>query len=209
MTQPRSFCATNTPDPSAKIRWLPFLKQTPLEFTYPAISVVQAHWEMLRAGRTAPARSEIDLRPLAAALDLMFIAEVVAPGVARLRLCGQHFSELLGMEPRGMPLSVFFTVEARADLAKALTQVSQGARAALPLRAEKGIGRPGLDGMLALMPLTDHTGAITRILGVLETHGQIGRAPRKFRLMPRTLAQPVVPQAHGTPTLHVIKGGRT
>lgn len=191
----------------SNIRRLPFTQGFSSVQDFPAIAKVQTHWEGLRAGRIAPARSEIDPRPLAEALDVMFVAEIVAPGVSRIRLCGQHLSELMGMEPRGMPLSAFFAPEAREGLASALKQVAQGARATLPLRAEKGLGRPGLDGMLALLPLVDHTGAVTRILGVLETHGQIGRAPRRFKLAAPTTVKPLGPVTKGTPILQLIKGG--
>lgn len=189
-------------------RAIPFAPKASLDLSYPAIATVQAHWETLRAGRTAPARSEIDPRPLAASLDVLFIAELVAPEVARLRLCGQHFSDLLGMEPRGMPLSVFFVPEARAGLAATLSQVAKGVRATLPLRAEKCLGRPGLDGMMALMPLADHAGNISRILGILETHGQIGRAPRRFKLTAPVPSTGYPNPQKGPPSLTVIRGGQ-
>lgn len=208
MTHMTLFPDTVVADQSSNVRCLPLaLQHSPLQ-DFPAIAKVQAHWEGLRAGRIAPARAEIDPRPLAEALDVLFVAEMIAPGVARMRLCGQHLTELMGMEPRGMPLSVLFTPGARASLATALDQVAKGARATLPLRAEKGLGRPGLDGMLALLPLVDHTGAITRILGVLETRGQIGRAPRRFALAAPIAHASEAPRAKGRPLLHLIKGGR-
>jgi hypothetical protein len=96
----------------------------------------------------------------------------VTPEIARLRIAGRQFEDLLGMDPRGMPLGVYFSLDARDELALALSQVSQGGRAQLPLRGESGLGKPGLDGLLLLLPLTDGQGRITRVLGVLETHGQ-------------------------------------
>jgi hypothetical protein len=193
----------------SNVRRFPIAPQNNALQDFPAIAKVQEHWESLRAGRLAPARSEIDPRPLANALDVLFVAELVAPGLARLRLCGQHLSELLGMEPRGMPLSMFFTNEGRDGLSSALKQVGKGARATLPLRAEKGLGRPGLDGMLMLLPLADHTGAITRVLGVLETRGQIGRAPRRFKMTAEVVTKVEQPRAKGAPSLQLIKGGRS
>ncbi|WP_323036864.1 PAS domain-containing protein [Pararhodobacter sp.] len=209
MTHLPSFPNDTIAAAASNVRRLSFALKSNSVQEFPAVAKVQAHYDVLRAGRIAPARAEIDPRPLAEALDVMFVAEVVAPGVARMRLCGQHLNELLGMEPRGMPLSVFFAPEARDDVAKALAQVANGARASLPLRAEKGLGRPGLDGMLVLLPLTDHTGAITRILGVLETCGQIGRAPRKFKLRASAEMKPVPPRATGKPVLQLILGGRS
>jgi len=210
MTQSRPFSEPSADATPENVRYLSFSMRPAPDVDYPAIASVQAHWEVLREGRSAPARSEIDPRPIAASLDVLFIAELVAPGVARLRLCGQQFTEILGMEPRGMPLSVFFAQDARDGLSAAVAQVSQGVRATLPVRAEKGIGRPALDGMLALMPLADQDGRITRVLGVLETHGQIGRSPRRFKLsapLP-TRGDAPAPRTVETPTLTVIRGGQ-
>ncbi|WP_127103776.1 PAS domain-containing protein [Pararhodobacter zhoushanensis] len=199
------------PPQRGRILRLPFAtRETAPDF--PTVRAVQTHWESLRDGRIAPARSEIDPRPLAHCLDVMFVAELVAPRVARLRLAGQQLNDLLGMEPRGMPLSVFFAATARDELAEALLQVGQGARALLPLRADARLAQPALDGMLALLPLTDTENRITRILGVLETRGPTGRAPRRFRL-----TEPMRTQRDSTParvpvgqkpSLIVIKGGK-
>lgn len=197
----------------AEVLRLPFAPRTG-EIDFPAVRAVQRHWDELRAGRIAPSRAELDPKPLAHCLDVMFVAELVAPTVARLRLCGQQLGDLLGMEPRGMPLSVFFNGEARAELGAALTQVAQGARVVMPLRSEAGLGQPAIDGLVALMPLTDADGRITRILGVLETHGPAGRAPRRFRLSaPVRLETGKAPAPASRPRgekprLRVIKGGK-
>lgn len=149
---------------------------------FPACETVMAEWDRLRAGRIAPARSEIAPAGLAEVLEFMFVAEIIAPGVARLRLAGQRLYTVLGMEPRGMPLCCLMQPPARAELAEAVKQVAHGARVHLPLRAPRGLGRPGMDGLLLMLPLTDGDGRITRVLGVLETHGQVGRTPRRFDL---------------------------
>ena len=149
---------------------------------YPRIARVLAYWEGLRAGRIAPRRTEIDPSDIADHLEVMFVAEIVAPGIARFRLAGQHLATLAGMEPRGMPLSCLFEPGARAPLAEGVAQVAMGARALLPLRADRGLARPGMDGRLALLPLADAEGRINRILGALETCGEPGRPPRRFRL---------------------------
>ena len=161
---------------------LPFALRERARPDYAAIRTVLSYWETRRGARIAPARSEIEPAPLAEVLRFMFIAEIVAPGVARLRFAGQHLHDLLGMEPRGMPRSCLLAAPSRDELAGALARVQKGARVQLPLRAARGLGKPGMDGLLALMPLTDSAGQITRVLGVLETHGQIGRTPRRFDL---------------------------
>ena len=226
---------TTSPQPGKVLR-LPFALRGPA-LDYPRATQVLRYWDALRGSRPAPARSEIDPRDISEALEYTFIAEFVTPDIARLRIAGRRFEDLLGMDPRGMPLGVFLSLEARDELALALAQVAQGARAQLPLRGESGLGRPGLDGLLVLLPLTDAGGAITRVLGALETHGQIGRAPRRFKLAaqaarittaspaasptaspapdaaaPRrpepATRQPARPRPTARPVLRVIRGGR-
>ncbi|KPQ08544.1 MAG: hypothetical protein HLUCCA12_01655 [Rhodobacteraceae bacterium HLUCCA12] len=192
---------------------------------YPIAASVRDFWDALRGDRIAPARTEIDPRAIAPALEYTFIAELVTPEIARLRIAGRQFEALLGMDPRGMPLSVFFALGARAELAAALAQVARGARAQLPLRGESGLGKPALDGMLLALPLTDDAGQINRVLGVLETRGPIGRSPRRFKLSASRMmsnapiaANPLPPPAVdtprrerpacGRPRLRVIDGGR-
>lgn len=189
--------------PVGKVLRLPFALRGPA-LEYPLATRVLRYWDEVRGPRSAPARSEIDPRHLAEALEFTFIAEFVTPDIARLRIAGRQFEDLLGMDPRGMPLGVYFSLDAREELAMALAQVSQGARAQLPLRGESGLGKPGLDGLLLLLPLTDGAGQITRVLGVLETHGQIGRTPRRFKLagqkMQITPSAPEPAQARPAPT---------
>ncbi len=216
MTDVPSNVASLVQEQAARILRLPFALRAPI-LDYPSVSRVQAYWERLRAGRSMPARTEIDPREISTSLEYTFVAETVAPGVARLRVAGAHLNDLLGMEARGMPLSVYMTGESRNELANAIRQVTQGARAQLPLRSDAGIGKPALDGLLVLMPLRDRAGQPTRILGVLETHGQIGRLPRRFRLagpVTRLVDTPVEgapaqpPRNQGRPVLTVIEGGR-
>lgn len=199
----------NRPLEAAEIRRtklrLPFALRSPLP-EFHAVQTVASHWESLRAERLAPGRDEIDPRALAECLDTMFVAELVAPKVARLRLCGQHLYDLVGLEPRGMPLSVFFEGCARDELAGALEQVQQGARVILSVRSERALGRPVLDGQVLLLPLTDHTGKITRVLGVLETLGPIGRAPRKFKLSAPLSAKMAIAQQSVDPAVKPESG---
>jgi len=179
---------------------------------FPAVDLVLRHWEALRGGRSMPARDDIDPRALAQALENLFIAEPVAPTVARIRLAGQHLTQLLGMEPRGMPLCALFEgPAARAEIGQAIEQVTRhGARVILPLRAAGGIGRPALEGLLALMPVSTGDGRPTRVLGVLQTRGAIGRTPRPLGLSgpaERIVATRPAPSAGRRPQLQVIPGG--
>ncbi|WP_372840631.1 PAS domain-containing protein [Phaeovulum sp.] len=146
-----------------------------------ALGEVRAYWEALRKGRRVPARADVDPRGIESALEYAFIAERIAPGMARFRLAGMHLNDLIGMEVRGMPLSSFFAPEARHRIGEIIEEVFQGPSAAeLVLSGETGIGKPPLAARLLLLPLRSDLGDVTRILGCLVSDGQIGRNPRRF-----------------------------
>ncbi len=140
------------------------------------------HWASLPRTGLAPNRADLDPQAIAQALPHVFVAELVAPNVARLRLVGHALEDLMDMDLRGMPLSALFTADARPVLATAFEQVGRGARVLLPLRAERAWGMAELTAQLALLPLCDAHGAITRVLGVLECTGDAGRTPRRFAI---------------------------
>lgn len=157
------------------------LKEFKKSMTFPAINEVIAYWEGLRAGRQVPMRSEVNPRGIQNALEYSFILERVAPGMARFRLAGQHLSNLMGMEVRGMPFTSFFTPDARKTAGDTLEAVFQGPEIAeFSLSCETGIGKPALDAKIVLLPLRSDLGDITRILGCFVSVGDIGRAPRRF-----------------------------
>lgn len=164
--------------------------------TFPAINEVVAYWEGLRAGRQVPMRSEVNPRGIQNALEYSFILERVAPGMARFRLAGQHLSDIMGMEVRGMPFTSFFTPAARKAAGDALEAVFQGPEIAeLSLLCETGIGKPKLDAKIVLLPLRSDLGDITRVLGCFVSVGDIGRAPRRFGISEHkpTLLAPTTP----------------
>lgn len=175
------------------------------------VADVTRHWSSLRAANQVPNRNQIDVSVISHALPFVFLAELVTPRVAKLRICGQHIEDLLGLDMRGMPLTALFQGKAREEIAEALEQVTRGARVALSLEGETGFGMPKLTAVLALLPLTDAGSQITRVLGVLEYAGDKGRTPRRF-----TLAQPieattwVAPHKRAVrPFLRVLQGGKT
>ncbi len=150
---------------------------------FPALGRVEAYWEGLRNGRAMPARAEVDPRGIADVLQYAFVLERMAPGLARIRLAGMHLNDLMAMEVRGMPISAMFLPDARAEVQRAVQEVMETpAVVRLTLGSDTGFTRPPLEGQMMLLPLRDAQGLVTRILGVLETRGRIGRGPRRFMI---------------------------
>lgn len=152
---------------------------------FPALVEVQAYWQALRGpGGAMPTRSAVDPRGIAGALDVSFIAERVAPGMARFRLAGMVLCDLLGMDLRGMPITALIDPPARDSFARAAEAALSGkAAVTLILTAERGIGRPALEGRMLLLPLAGGDGMPGMALGCLALDGRIGRAPRRFALI--------------------------
>ncbi len=161
-----------------------------------ALTELRAYWEGLRVGGGIPSRAVLDPRGIAGALDCAFVAERVAPGQARFRIAGMQLAEMLGMEARGMPLMTLVAPQDRSGFATALEQVFAGpSMVEMWLEAERGLGRPALEGRLLILPLAGEDGTVTRAVGVLATAGAIGRSPRRFAIARRTVTRILVPTA--------------
>ncbi|MCH2163056.1 MAG: PAS domain-containing protein [Marinovum sp.] len=147
------------------------------------VRLVDAYWHGLRGPRIVPSRTDVDPRGIEGALSHAFILERIAPGHGRIRIAGTHMGDLLGMEVRGMPLSALFEPDARSQVQAALRCVfDDPAIYRLELKSEARIGKPELTAELALYPLRNEMGDITRALGVIDAKGLIGRAPRRFAI---------------------------
>jgi hypothetical protein len=155
---------------------------------------IETYWNDLRQDRLAPTRSEVDPQHLNDVLENTFILDAVAPGVARLRVAGNHLSDLMGMEVRGMPVTALAMPEARDELMNALNFVFKGGRAHLMVTSPRGFGRGELVGGIVLLPLCDLDGRITKILGALQTFGKIGREPRRIVLSDVQLLRGEMPE---------------
>ncbi len=142
---------------------------------------LEQYWRDLRGARRIPVRSDVDPVRIDSALPYSFILDRVAPGVGRLRVAGQKLSSFVGMDARGMPLTAFFTADAR-DMVMEHTETvfSRPALVELPLMSVRSLGRPRLTGKMLLLPLLGPDGTVSRALGAILTDGMIGRAPRRF-----------------------------
>lgn len=155
---------------------------------YAPLSLIEAYWDALRAGREMPKRAEIDPRGIETALPYAFILERVSPGVARMRIAGSHLHDLMGMEARGMPLTSFFEVGARVRIAGPLEEVFQTpGTAEVSMQSASSAGQPPLDARMILLPLKSDLGDVSRFLGCLVSLGNLGVVPRRFDLRDITL----------------------
>jgi hypothetical protein len=146
-----------------------------------SMALVRAYWEALRQDGEIPLRRDIDPRGIEEVLSSTFLIERVAPGMARFRIAGMDLSDVMGMDVRGLPLSVAFVPEARAALASKLEQVFHSpAIMEMTLLASGGLIKPSLSAKLLVLPLRDETGQIRLALGCFALKGNIGRSPRRF-----------------------------
>ena len=142
---------------------------------------LEAYWRDLRGARRIPVRSDVDPVQIDSALPYAFILDRVAPAIARVRVAGQKISDFVGSEARGMPLTAFFTADARDMVMEQTENVfSRPALVEMPLVSVRSLGRPKLSGRMLLMPLLGPDGDVSRALGAILTDGMIGRLPRRF-----------------------------
>ncbi|MEO1137877.1 MAG: PAS domain-containing protein [Pseudomonadota bacterium] len=143
-----------------------------------------AYWTSMRRGNDVPLRTEIDPRGIEALLGNAFIAEKIAPGLARLRIAGAHLADVMGMEVRGMPLSALIEPEDRQQLADAIVELFEGpAQIRIELASPGGIRRAPMTATLLILPLRSDLGDISRALGCFVSNGSIGATPRRFRVV--------------------------
>ncbi len=150
---------------------------------FAALTEVEAYWEALRGERNVPLRSEVDPRGIQRALAHSFILERAAPGIARFRIAGSVFNNLMGMEVRGMPITSVISLESRDEFREILEEVfAAPATARLNLAGEMGTGHNTLDAQMLLLPLRSDFGEVSRILGCVAWTGESKRAPRRLTL---------------------------
>ena len=150
----------------------------------PALDKIERYWNVVRANRLVPSRSEIDPRGLEGVLGHTFILERITGGLARFRIAGSHISDITGLELRQMPVSALFMPNSREILSDALISAFEDP-AAIRMRLESkgGFGRERLGGEMILLPLRSDQGQIDRILGGISLDGKIGRRPRRLEIL--------------------------
>ncbi|HBT02421.1 MAG TPA: diguanylate cyclase [Citreicella sp.] len=148
------------------------------------LRLVESYWRALAGDGQVPLRSQIDPRGIESALPYAFLAERIAPSLAKLRVAGTHLNDLMGMETAGMPLSALIAPDDRDRMGEAVARVfAEGALARIDLRGEEGFGKGRIEAQMLLLPLRSDMGDMTRMIGVLVSQGRIGRTPRRFGIL--------------------------
>ena len=145
------------------------------------LSDMEDYWQDLSRAKRIPFRSEVDPSRIDVALPHAFIVQRVGRGTGRIRVAGGRVESLLGMDPRGMPLTTFFTPPGRITIQHWFAEVfDRPAVVELPLVSGRGIGRPKVTGGMILLPLAAEDGSVSMAMGAMVTEGELGRTPRRF-----------------------------
>ncbi|GGH17979.1 PAS domain-containing protein [Cribrihabitans marinus] len=142
------------------------------------IRQAEAYWTAMGGPGAIPRRSDLDPRGLGNILDQTLLLERIAPGLARVRLAGRVLHGLAGMDLRGMPMTALFDARSRAGFSDVLRSVFDGPGSA-HLSLAVGAARCGdrQSAGMALLPLRDNAGAVSRALGVLVVDGDRDALP--------------------------------
>lgn len=142
-----------------------------------------AYWDALRAKRQMPARSEFDPRGIEQSLACTFVAEKVAPSVARIRVSGSVLNDTLGMDVRGMPITALFDPTVRDAVSEAIRDLfANPSKLELDLSANRRFGRTPMRARMLLLLMSDAKGNASRLVGCLDIIGGLGKTPRRFQM---------------------------
>lgn len=141
------------------------------------------YWESLRAGRLAPARSEIDPRQIKSALKHTFILEFDPIGGIRFRLAGESICALMGMDLRGMPAYSLIDISDRQEFEHTLHTMTRKPEIVEYRLAGTCGGEYSTTARMLLLPMQDADGNITRVLGGLSMRTPLFDPPLRFELV--------------------------
>jgi hypothetical protein len=130
------------------------------------ITSVLRYWDEQRGNRVAPGRIEISPAALTRHLSRISILERPRAGTVRMRLAGATLSTRAGMELRGMPFRSLFELDDRnRAMDAAETAIATPVVSILALSRIERNG-PVPEALMAILPLTDTRGALTRGLAI-------------------------------------------
>ncbi|WP_050927688.1 PAS domain-containing protein [Aestuariivita boseongensis] len=163
------------------------------------LRMVEGYWSALRTGNDLPKRSQINPRGLVDVLEHVFILERIAPGVARFRIAGSDWTQLAGMEVRGMPISSFFRSTGRQDMTSAVEAcLDTPAIIEADLKARSLQRAPDVPGRMVLLPMLCDMGRVSRILGAIKMAGPLASDAYRMELG-ETSIKPVFQSTYTAP----------
>lgn len=173
------------------------------------VGMFKSYWDAARGADPLPDRNAIDPNALDAALPFSFVAERVAPEILRLRVAGHRIGQMLGMDPRGMPLCGIFTSSGRETLGPIIAQVmDQPAMAEMRLVMARGLTRPALEATMVLMPLQGPHGQCDRVMGAIFSDFVTAPTGARFDIDRRAIRLEPVGLGHPRqPDLQIVAGG--
>lgn len=184
--------------------------------TLTILGQLEGYWRGLCRPDGPPLRSDVTASAMTASLRYAFLAELVTPTTARLRVAGRELDLLAGLEVRGMPLSALFSVPARKVLGKAMQSMAEGPSLVdLPLSVPASLLRRAQQGRMLLLPLRDDQGGLTRVMGAIVLDEKVhGRAPVRLDIpedqpvriepVPIRAAAPAKRPGNGRPALRLV-----
>ncbi len=129
---------------------------------------LHSYWNLLRGGRSAPERSEIDPSAIRGVLADTFILEVDSFKRYPFRIAGTRTNSLFARELKGGAFLDLWQESEQAEIAAIVASVADEAIAVLAGVATRPEGLQPLDLELLLLPLRHHGRTHARILGGLS-----------------------------------------
>ena len=129
---------------------------------------LHSYWNLLRGGRSAPERSEIDPSAIRGVLADTFILEVDRFKRYPFRIAGTRTNSLFARELKGGAFLDLWQESEQAEIAAIVASVADEAIAVLAGVATRPEGLPRLDFELLLLPLRHHGDLQARILGAIS-----------------------------------------
>ncbi len=149
----------------------------------PVLHALEEYWKTLRHAQRIPARNDLVPSKIDHVLPYAFILQRVAPGIARFRVAGQKLHSFLKMDARGMPFTTLFEAQSRDQIQDLVEQAfAEPAIVGLSVNSSGTLLRPEINGSMLLLPMRDHQGTTTRLLGALVTPPHNGNRPRRFTI---------------------------
>ena len=177
-------------------------------------SEIYAYWNVLRAGRAAPERNDVDPAAIRTILADTFVLEFDVENGFPFRICGSRINTLFQSELRGLSFLKLWRDTDRRELEAILTRVANKAQPCLLGAEARSPKTNSLRIEVTLLPLFHRGSAHSRILGSVSAKdggdwlGLIGAGPATL-ISVKPLDPDALRQAtRSAPPLHICARGR-